>query len=297
MEEGNMRCEPNVSIRPAGSSELGQKVELKNINSFKHAYDAIHFEEKRQAEVLNSGGKILQETRGWREDTGQAVPQRTKEFAEDYRYFPEPDLPPLVIDRAWVERVRERMPELPDAKRRRFAEQYGLSEYDARVLADTRSRGDFFEAAVELGGGSAERAKAVANWINGDFARLLNADGTDIADSKVTPQMLSDLIDMQDKGSISGKTAKDVFEQAFRTGHTPQAIVQEQGLAQIESADEIVTAVLAVIEANPKPVQDYLGGKEEAVKFLVGQVMRETKGRARPDVVLGLLKEKLNERP
>lgn len=297
MEEGNMRCEPNVSIRPQGQSEFGQKVELKNINSFKHAYDAIHFEEKRQAQVLNSGGKVIQETRGWREDTNQAVPQRTKEFAEDYRYFPEPDLPPLVIDAAWVERVRERMPELPDAKRRRFAEQYGLSEYDARVLADTRARGDFFEDAVALGGRSKERAKTVANWVNGDFARLLNAEGADLADSNVTPQMLSDLIDMQEKGAISGKTAKNVFEQMFRTGRTPQSIVEEQGLGQIESADEVVTAVLAAIDAHPKPVQDYRSGKEEAIKFLVGQVMKETKGRARPDVILALLKEKLNERP
>lgn len=297
MEEGNMRCEPNVSIRPFGQREFGQKVELKNINSFKHAYDAIHFEEKRHAEVLDSGGKVIQETRGWREDTNQAVPQRTKEFAEDYRYFPEPDLPPLVIDAAWVERVRERMPELPDAKRARFAQQYGLSEYDARVLADSRARGNFFEETVALGGGSNERAKTVANWVTGDFARLLNAENVDLAEARVTPQMLSDLIDMQEKGAISGKTAKDVFEQAFRSGKSPQTLVEQQGLSQIDSADEIVTAVRSVIEANPKPVQDYRGGKEEAIKFLVGQVMKETKGRARPDVILGLLKENLNERP
>ena len=297
MDEGNMRCEPNISLRPPGQAEFGQKVELKNINSFKHAYDAIHFEERRQAEVLNTGGKISQETRGWREDTNQSVPQRTKEFAEDYRYFPEPDLPPLVIDRAFVERVRERMPELPDAKQARFQDQYALSEYDARVMADTRAKGDFFENTVALGGGSAERAKTVANWVTGDFARLLNAENIDIADAEVTPQMLSDLIDMQEKSEISGKTAKDVFEQVFRTGKTPQAIVQEQGLGQIESSDEVAQAVIAVIAANPKPVQEYINGKEEAIKFLVGQVMRETRGRAKPDVILQLLRENLNEKP
>ena len=278
MEEGNMRCEPNVSIRPPGSTEFGQKVELKNINSFKHAYDAIHFEEKRQAEVLDSGGRVVQETRGWREDTNQAVPQRTKEFADDYRYFPEPDLPPLVISREWVEQLRTRMPELPDAKRHRFAEQYGLSEYDARVLADTRARADFFEDAVAIGGWSAERAKVVANWVNGDFARLLNAGNIEIQDAKVSPQALSELIDLQEKGTISGKTAKDVFEQMFASGRAPGEIVREQGLVQIETGGEIEDAVATVIANNPKPVEDYRSGKEEAIKFLVGQVMKRDQG-------------------
>ncbi len=297
MEEGNMRCEPNVSIRPAGTEPFGQKVELKNINSFKHAYDAIHFEEKRQAEVLDSGGRIVQETRGWREDTNQTVTQRSKEGAEDYRYFPEPDLPPLVISREWVDRIREQMPELPDAKRARFQEQYGLSEYDARVLADTRSRAGFFEDAVALGGGTPQRAKTVANWVNGDFARLLNADNSDIADSKVTAQMLTDLIGLQESGAISGKTAKDVFEQMFTTGREPKSIVDEQGLGQIEAGDEIAAAADAAIAANARAVEDYRGGKEEAIKFLVGQVMKETRGRARPDAVTEILKQKLNEGP
>lgn len=297
MEEGNMRCEPNVSIRPEGSSEFGQKVELKNINSFKHAYDAIRFEEQRQAQVLDAGGRITQETRGWREDTGQTVTQRSKEGAEDYRYFPEPDLPPLIISDEWREAVRARMPELPDAKRRRFVDQYGLSEYDARVLADSRARADFFEEAVALGGGTPHRAKAVANWVTGDFARLLNAAGTDIADSKVTPAALSALIDMQEQGAISGKTAKDVFQQVFETGKTPADIVKEQGLGQIESTGEIEKAADAVISANPKAAQDYRGGKEEAIKFLVGQVMKETRGRAKPDIVARILKEKLDRDP
>ncbi len=297
MEEGNMRCEPNVSIRPQGSSEFGKKVELKNINSFKHAYDAIRFEERRQAELLDSGGKVTQETRGWREDTGQTVTQRSKEGAEDYRYFPEPDLPPLLISDDWRESVRARMPELPDEKRRRFTEGYGLSEYDARVLSDSRARADFFESAVALGGGSAQRAKAVANWVNGDFARLLNASGTDTAESKVTPEGLSALIDMQEKGAISGKTAKDVFEQMFESGRAAAEIVEEQGLGQIESEGEVEAAAEEAIAANPKAAEDYRGGKEEAVKFLVGQVMKATRGRAKPEAVVAVLKEKLNRGP
>ena len=292
MEEGNMRCEPNVSIRRPGSPEFGAKVELKNINSIKHAYDAVRFEESRQAEVLDSGGRVVQETRGWREDTGQAVPQRTKEFAEDYRYFPEPDLPPLLISGEWVERIRERMPELPDAKRHRFEEQYGLSEYDARILAESRARGDFYEDAVAASGGL-QRAKVVANWLNGDFTRLLNARGVEIQDAAITPAMLAELLALQESGAISGKTAKDVLEQMFASGRSPKAIVDEQGLGQIESADEVSTAVDKVIAGNEKAVQDYRNGKEEAIKFLVGQVMRETRGRAQPDVVTDILKGKL----
>jgi len=292
MEEGNMRCEPNVSIRRPGSPEFGAKVELKNINSIKHAHDAVRFEERRQAEVLDAGGRVIQETRGWREDTGQAVPQRTKEFAEDYRYFPEPDLPPLLISGEWVERIRERMPELPDAKRHRFEEQYGLSEYDARILAESRARGDFYEDAVAASGGL-QRAKVVANWLNGDFTRLLNARGVEIQDAAITPAMLAELLALQESGAISGKTAKDVLEQMFASGRSPKAIVDEQGLGQIESADEVSTAVDKVIAGNEKAVQDYRNGKEEAIKFLVGQVMRETRGRAQPDVVTDILKGKL----
>ena len=296
MEEGNMRCEPNVSIRLPGEG-FGQKVELKNINSFKHAYDAIKFEERRQAELLDIGGKVVQETRGWREDSGQAVPQRTKEFAEDYRYFPEPDLPPLVISREWVERVRARLPELPDARCARFEAQYGLSPYDAGVLTESRQRADFFEEAVAAGGGSTERAKTVANWVTGDFARLLNAANIEVHGSLVTPEALSALIGLQEEGVISGKTAKAVFEVMFETGKAPKEIVAEQGLTQIQSTDEVAASVEKVIEENPAAVADYRGGKDEAIKFLVGQVMRETRGRARPEVVTELLRENLAERP
>ena len=294
MEEGNMRCEPNVSIRPLGEEALGQKVELKNINSFKHAYDAIKYEEQRQAQVLASGGRIAQETRGWREDLGRSVTQRSKEYADDYRYFPEPDLPTMALDADWVRRIRAQMPELPDQKQARFAEQYGLSDYDSRVLAETRAKADFFEAAAaEANAGSGLRAKTLANWINGDFARLLHASNTEIEDAKVTPGTLAQLVSLIESDTISGKTAKEVFETMFQTGRSPQDVVKEAGLTQITSSDEVAAAIDQVIAGNPKPVADYLGGKEEAIKFLVGQAMRETKGRARPDVVLEILREKL----
>ena len=298
MEEGNMRCEPNVSIRPAGTAPFGQKVELKNINSFKHAYDAIKFEESRQRQVIESGGKVAQETRGWREDTNQSVSQRSKEFADDYRYFPEPDLPTLVLDRDFVEAIRARMPELPDARHQRFAEQYALSDYDTRILVESRAKADFFETAVSLvKGAKAVRAKTVANWMNNELARLLDVSKTDIEDSNVTPERLSELIGLIDDGTILGKTAKDVFEKMFESGRAPAEIVKEAGLTPISDTGEIEAAIQGVIAANPKAVTDYRGGKEEAIKYLVGQVMRETKGRARPDAVTEILRKKLETGP
>ena len=295
MEEGNMRCEPNVSIRPLGQDAFGQKVELKNINSFKHAFDAIKYEVERQTNVLESGGRIVQETRGWREESHQSVPQRSKEFADDYRYFPEPDLPTLVVTREWVDQIRSRMPELPDDKRRRFSDEYGLSDYDARVLTESRARADFFEASVTLSEGQIGiRAKAVANWVNGDFARLLNASGTDISKSRVTADSLSELLDLIDNGTVSGTTAKAVFETMFKTGRAPFEIVQESELGQIQSAGEVGAAIDRAIQAAPKAVEDYKRGKESALQFLLGQVMRETRGRVRPEIVLESLREKLD---
>ena len=297
MDEGNMRCEPNVSIRPLGTEPFGQKVELKNINSFKHAYDAIKFEEKRQAEVLGSGGRIVQETRGWREDINQSVSQRIKEYADDYRYFPEPDLPTLTISREWLAQIRSRLPELPHAKHARFIDQYGLSDYDTRILVEGRARADFFEAAVLLKHDTPQRAKTVANWMNGDFARLLHVSGTEIEKSGVTPEALSQLIDLIEDGTISGKTAKNVFEDVFNTGKMPAKVVEAAGLTQITSGDAIAESVARVIQDNPKAVDDYRGGKEEAIKFLVGQVMRETRGRAKPEVITQILREKLGAGP
>ncbi|HZP27048.1 MAG TPA: Asp-tRNA(Asn)/Glu-tRNA(Gln) amidotransferase subunit GatB [Dehalococcoidia bacterium] len=301
MEEGNMRCEPNVSIRPRGANEFGAKVELKNINSFRHAYDAIRFEEKRQREVVLAGGKIQQETRGWREDIGVAVPQRSKEFAHDYRYFPEPDLPPLAIGREWVEEILAGMPELPDTRRARFTQQYGLSDYDAGVLTGSRSLAEFFEAtlvewsqlAADLD--QAQAAKTVANWLQSDVSRLLNARAVDIGDEsvKVTPRHLAELLELVRAGTINATAAKQVLDVVFETGADPESVVAERGLAQIGAGDEVTGVIEQVLAANPKAVEDYRRGKQEAVKFLVGQVMRETRGRANAHLVTEMLVEKL----
>ena len=299
MEEGNFRCDANVSLRPLGSSELGVKVEVKNMNSFRSVYRALHYEVIRQREMLDSGGRIPQETRGWVDDQGVTVSQRSKEYADDYRYFPEPDLPPIAVDREWLEEIRARMPELPDAKRARFQAQYVLSEYDVSLLIETRAKADYFEATVALAPeeNRGKRAKAAANWINSEMTGLLNARNMEITEVKITPETLSQLIDLQEDGTISGKTAKSVFEEMFETGGQPKQIVEEDGLVQITASDEIATAVERVLADHAKAADDYRGGKEEALKFLVGQVMRETRGRANPGIVNQLLKEKLRDHP
>jgi aspartyl-tRNA(Asn)/glutamyl-tRNA(Gln) amidotransferase subunit B len=299
MEEGNFRCDANVSLRPLGASEFGAKVEVKNMNSFRSVYRALLFEVDRQREALHNGERIPQETRGWVDDKAITVSQRSKEYADDYRYFPEPDLPPVVVDRKWLDEIRAGMPELPDAKRARFESEYGLSPYDASLLCESRARADYFEETMRLApaGQRAQRAKAVANWINSEMAGLLNARNMDIGEATITPQALSKLIDLQEDGTISGKTAKDVFEKMFETGREPAAIVEESGLVQITAGDEIAAAVERVIEDHAKAAEDFRRGKEEALKFLVGQVMKETRGRANPGMVNQLLREKLSERP
>jgi aspartyl-tRNA(Asn)/glutamyl-tRNA(Gln) amidotransferase subunit B len=299
MEEGSFRCEPNISIRPAGSDKFGTKVELKNINSFRAVYRALEYEVRRQIEALESGGRVVQETRGWREDLGRTVSQRSKEYAHDYRYFPEPDLPVMTFSPEYVESIRARLPELPDAKRDRFIEQYGLAPYEAGLLTEARERADYFEACLApIKGGDKSllrrRAKAVANWMLGDFARLLNATETDITAARVQPGQLYDMIRLIEDGTITGTAAKAVFEEMFATGKGPQQVVKERGLTQISAADELTAVVEKVLAENPKAVADYRGGKQEAVKFLVGQVMRATRGRANAGVVQQLLRERLD---
>jgi aspartyl-tRNA(Asn)/glutamyl-tRNA(Gln) amidotransferase subunit B len=295
MEAGNMRCEPNISLRPIGHPELGAKVELKNINSFRAVFQAIEYEIERQAKLLDAGESIVHETRGWREDEGRTVSQRSKEMAEDYRYFPEPDLPTLHIEPAYVEELRARLPELPDAKRARFIEQFGLGEYEANLLTASRDRAEFFEQAA---GSDADpkRAKAVANWMLGDFARLLNAAGIEIADARISPEGLRELVSLIDEGTITGAAAKGVFEEMFRSGKAPRAVVEEQGLAQIADSDELTGIVARVVDENPKPVADFLSGKDAAIKALVGQVMRATRGRANPALAEELLRSELAKR-
>jgi len=298
MEEGQFRCDANVSIRPRGSQELLGKVEVKNMNSFRAVYRALAYEVERQRQVVETGDRIEQETRGWVEEEGRTVSQRSKEYAHDYRYFPEPDLPPLTIAREWVEDIRARMPELPEAKKERFLRCYGLTEYEVNLLTETRARAEFFEACLSTLEGEGEtrvrqRTKAISNWMLGDFARLLNAANVEIGDALVKPDQIAEMLDMMDSGVISGKIAKTVFEEMFQTGKSPRQIVDEAGLTQISASDQLAEAVEKVLAANAKAVRDYQSGKEGALRFLVGQVMRETRGRANPDLANQILREKL----
>ena len=289
MEEGAMRCEANISLRPEGRSELGTKVEVKNLNSFHSVKQALEYEIERQARVLETGGRIEQVTMGWDEARGVTVVQRSKEYAHDYRYFPEPDLPPLVLSREWVEGIKARLPELPDARRERFTEQYGLSRYDAEVLTAERPVADYFEACVR----AYPAAKTVANWVTGELFRLLKAADAGIETVKITPDALAELLTLVEKGTISISIAKDVFGEMFETGRAAVQIVQEKGLAQISDAEELSRLVEQVIAENPGPAADYLAGKEPVLRFLVGQVMKATRGKANPQLVTKLLKEKL----
>ncbi len=297
MEEGALRCDANVSVRPRGEQELGVKTEIKNMNSFRSVERAIAYEAQRQIDLLTGGGAIIQETRGWDEERGVTLAQRTKEGASDYRYFPEPDLPPLVVSREWVEGVRAQTPELPDAKRRRFVDQFGLSEYDAEQLTADRAIADYFEAAIaaKAATDAQARAKSIANWILGDLRRLLNAESLEIAASRVTPASLAELVELIEKGTISSKQAKDILEKAFASAEPPAAIVAREGIAQISDTGELDGIIAEVIAENAKAVEDYKAGKTASLQFLVGQVMKRTKGRAKPDAVTPLLVAKLDQ--
>ena len=300
MQDGNFRCDANVSIRPEGSREFGTRTEIKNMNSFRSVYLALNHEVERQKCVLDDGGRIIQETRGWIEDRGVTVSQRSKEHAHDYRYFPEPDLPPLLIDRAWVDEIRDNLPELAGQRRSRFMEQYGLTLYDANLLTGARAMADYFEAAVALrpadGPGLEAYAKNVSNWILGDLSRLMNLDNIAIGDVKVTPAHLAGLLDLVDGGTLSNTMAKSVLEEAFATGEGPGKIVTEKGLSQISDSSVVDTAVAQALADNPRAVADYLGGKAMASKFLVGQVMKITRGQAKPELVLELVEVALEAR-
>ena len=295
MEEGALRCDANVSVRPRGETAFGVKTEIKNMNSFRAVERALAYEAERQIDVLRQGGAIRQETRGWVEEKGITVSQRLKEYADDYRYFPEPDLPPLILSREWVERVRAQMPELPDAKRLRFERDYGLSTKDAEQLTGERPFADYYEAVLAAGASAdrAARAKAAANWQLGELRRLLNAENIDIAESRISPAALAELLDLIDSSTISGKQAKDVLEKAFATGEAPGTIVAREGIAQLSDSSELERIVDEVIAENPKAVEDYRAGKTASLQYLVGQVMKRTKGRAKPDVVNPILLGKL----
>jgi aspartyl-tRNA(Asn)/glutamyl-tRNA(Gln) amidotransferase subunit B len=289
MESGQLRCDANVSLRPVGQAELGTKVEIKNMNSFRAIHRAIEYEIGRQTEVLESGGRLVQETRGWNDARGLTVSQRTKEFAEDYRYFPEPDLPPLEVSREWVAEIRSSLPELPAARRERFITTYGLTPYDASLLTSSKPMAAYFEETVRLGA----PAKAAANWILSDFSRLLNADRKEIEQASVKPTHLQQLIELIESGTISGKMAKQTFEAMYRAPDPGPALTALKGSSQISGDAELQAIADQVIAENVKSVADFKAGKEQALKFLIGQGMKISKGRANPQRFEALLREKI----
>ncbi|MHB9144794.1 MAG: Asp-tRNA(Asn)/Glu-tRNA(Gln) amidotransferase subunit GatB [Symbiobacteriia bacterium] len=290
MEEGNLRADVNVSVRPVGAAEFGTRTEMKNVSSFRAVVRGIEYEAPRQIEVIEKGGRIVQETRQWNETKGITVSLRSKEEAHDYRYFPEPDLPPLDISREYVERVRAELPELPDARRARYIRDFGLRDVDAGILTADKGLAAFFEEAVGL---YPKDPKAIANWVLGDLLRLMNARSAEATDIPIKPAQLVATLELIDKGTISGKIAKTVFEEMVATGKDPEAIVKEQGLVQISDTSELERVIAEVIEKNPQPVADFRGGKESAAGFLVGQVMKATRGKANPGMVNELLKKAL----
>jgi aspartyl-tRNA(Asn)/glutamyl-tRNA(Gln) amidotransferase subunit B len=290
MEEGSLRCDANVSVRPVGEHKLGTKTELKNLNSFRFLQKALEYEIARQISVLKSGGVITQETRLWNTAEQKTVSMRSKEEAHDYRYFPEPDLPPLAVSEGWQAEIRAGMPELPEAKRQRFCTQYRIPDYDAAVLTTSRALADFFEQTVSLGA----NAKAASNWIMGDLLRDLKEFNKEIQSSPVEPRGIADLVQLIDSGEISGKMAKDVFEIMFREEKSPQTVIEEKGLKQITGTAEIEKVIHEVLASNQKTLEQYRGGKKTTFGFFVGQVMKATKGQANPGLVNELLKKILD---
>ena len=289
MEEGSLRCDANVSIRPMGATELGTKSEIKNMNSFKALQKALTYEVGRQVELVDEGGRITQETRTWDENQGVTLSMRSKEQALDYRYMPDPDLLPLEIERTWVEEIRRGLPELPDVRQARYVREYGLSAYDAGVLTMTKELADYFEACVAAGA----NPKAAGNWVMGDLSRLLNTNNQEITDCRIKAEQLAAMLQLIEKGTISGKIAKTVFEDMFNTGKNPADLVKEKGLVQISDEGAIAAIVDEVIANNQKSVEDYRAGKDRALGFLVGQVMKASKGKANPELANKLLKERL----
>jgi aspartyl-tRNA(Asn)/glutamyl-tRNA(Gln) amidotransferase subunit B len=289
LEEGSFRCDANVSLMPVGSDKFGTRAELKNINSFRFIKQAIEYEIERQADILDEGGKVVQETRLFDPDTGTTRSMRGKEEAHDYRYFPDPDLVPLVVGNSWVEEIRGSLPELPEAKRRRYVAELGLPEYDAEVLAASRQVAEYFEACVEL----YPQAKAVSNWVMGDVLRALKEDNREITDCPVTPSLLTDMLRLIEKGTISGKIAKTVFDEMYKTGKEPAKIVEEKGLVQVTDTAAIEKIIDDVLAAEAGQVEAYRSGKDKLFGFFVGQVMKASKGKANPALVNELLLKKL----
>ncbi len=289
MEEGSLRCEPNLSLRPVGQKALGTKVELKNINSFKFVKEALEYEIKRQTNVLNEGGKVNQETRLWDVEKGVTATMRSKEEAHDYRYFPDPDLVPLSLSVEWIEELRQTVPELPAVRQKRFVSEYGLPEYDTGVLTVSKPLADYFEFCVKL----FNQPKAVSNWVMGELLRELNNSGTAVSDSPVSPERLVSLLKLVDNGTISLKVAREIFPELYASKMSPEQIVQEKGLTQVSDEGALGKIIDEVIAKNPAQVAQYRSGKEQVFGFFVGQVMKGSGGKANPGKVNELLKKKL----
>lgn len=294
MEEGSLRCEPNISVRPVNAEAYGTKTELKNLNSFRAVQLGVQYERQRQIELVESGGKVLQETRGWNEGTESSFPMRVKEVESDYRYFPDPDLVPMDLAALDIEAIRADLPELPLAKYKRYQADFGLSAYDAGVLVADRPWAEFFEKAVSLGG----EPKAVCNWMNAEFAKLLNETGQTVTPggnlSKISPENLVELTKLVDQGTITGRAAKDVFAEMFATGEAPRIIVERKGVTAIADETVLLSMVREAMNANPAIVEKYRAGQTSVMGFLVGQIMKASQGRATPQIVQELLKKELD---
>jgi len=289
MENGSMRCDANISIRDSKTGKLGTKTEVKNMNSFKSVKKALEFEVKRQMKILEDGQKVVQETRRWDEARNVTISMRSKEEAHDYRYFPEPDLPPLKIHKKTIEEIKNNFPELPEARKRRFINTYKIPEYDADILTSSKAIGDYFESAAKI----YENRKTLSNWIMGELTRFLNEEKIEIGKSPISSKNLVEMLKLIDKGTISGKMAKEVFDKMFKTGKDAFQIVKTNGITQITNENELIEVIDKVIKENPKSIKDFEEGKEKAINYLIGQVMRHTKGRAKPDFVFDALKKKL----
>ncbi|MEN2986201.1 MAG: Asp-tRNA(Asn)/Glu-tRNA(Gln) amidotransferase subunit GatB [Thermodesulfovibrionaceae bacterium] len=291
MEQGSLRCDANVSVRAIGSDEFGVKTEIKNINSFRFVEKALEYEIKRQIRILSEGGKVVQETRLWDPQSGTTQSMRSKEEAHDYRYFPEPDLVPVIVSEEWIEKIKREIPELPDQKIERFIREYELPEYDAEILTEERAIAEWFDEAVKLGG----KPKEVSNWIMVELLRLLNEDGKDITECNIKPKALVELIRLVENGTINRNTAKEVFEEIYKTGKDPETIVKEKGLTQISDENIIIETIKEIITKNPKEVERFRAGEEKLLGFFIGQVMKTTKGKANPKIVNELLIKMLKE--
>ncbi len=291
MQEGSLRCDVNLSVRPVGQKEFGTRTETKNLNSFKAIHNSIEFEIQRQIEVLENGGVVHQETRRFDDVKGVGYAMRSKEDAQDYRYFPEPDLAPIVLSDEYINNIKDNLPEMPHIKKERYVSEYGLPEYDAEILTSSKKTASFFEKTNSI----CNNPKSVSNWLMGDFARLLNEKEIEIDDSKVTEENLASLIMLIDKGTISSKIAKQIFEEMFETGEKAEDIVNKKGLVQISDEGAIKEICQKIVDANPQSIADYKAGKDRAIGFLVGQVMKETKGKANPQIVNKLLLEIINK--